>query len=65
MKKKLIIIGNISSSTRVFRAELLESLVQTYSVWLIAQFTLDDLTFFTDMGVNCIDLPIDRREKIL
>lgn len=63
MKKKLIIIGNISSSTRVFRAELLESLVQTYSVWLIAQFTLNDLAFFTDMGVNCIDLPIDRRGK--
>ena len=63
MKKKLIVIGNISSSTRVFRAELLESLVKTYAVWLIAQFTPDDLKFFTDMGVKCIDLPIDRRGK--
>ena len=61
--KKIIVIGNISSSTRVFRAELLESLVKTYSVWLIAQFTPDDLKFFTDMGVKCIDLPIDRRGK--
>ena len=63
MKKKLIIIGNISSSTRVFRAELLESLVKTYAVWLIAQFMPNDLKFFTDMGVQCIDLPIDRRGK--
>lgn len=63
MKKRLIIIGNISSSTRVFRAELLEELVKTYSVWLIAQFTLEDLNFFTSMGVKCIDLPIDRRGK--
>lgn len=63
MNKKLIIIGNISSSTRVFRAELLESLVKTYTVWLIAQFTPNDLKFFTDMGVKCIDLPIDRRGK--
>ena len=63
MKKKLIVIGNISSSTRVFRTELLESLVKTCSVWLIAQFTLADLKFFTDMGVKCIDLPIDRRGK--
>lgn len=63
MKKKLIVIGNISSSTRVFRAELLESLVKTYSVWLIAQFAPDDLKFFTDMGVKCIDLTIDRRGK--
>lgn len=63
MKKKLIIIGNISSSTRVFRAELLESLVKRYTVWLIAQFTPKDLKFFTDMGVKCIDLPIDRRGK--
>lgn len=61
--KKLIVIGNISSSTRVFRAELLESLVKTYSVWLIAQFTPDDLKFFTDMGVKCIDLSIDRRGR--
>lgn len=61
--KKIIVIGNISSSTRVFRAELLESLVKTYSVWLIALFTPDDLKFFTDMGVKCIDLPIDRRGK--
>lgn len=65
MKKKLIIIGNISSSTCVFRAELLEALVKTYAVWLIAQFTPDDLKFFTDMGVKCIDLPIDRRGKNL
>lgn len=65
MKKKLIVIGNISSSTRVFRAELLESLVKTYSMWLIAQFTPEDLKFFTDMGVKCIDLPIDRRGKNL
>ena len=63
MKKKLIIIGNISSSTRVFRAELLESLVKTYLVWLVAQFTPEDMKFFTDMGVKCIDLPIDRRGK--
>ena len=63
MKKKLIIIGNISSSTRVFRAELLESLVKTYDVWLIAQFMPNDLKFFTDIGVRCIDLPIDRRGK--
>ena len=63
LMKKLIVIGNISSSTRVFRAELLESLVKTYSVWLIAQFTPADLKFFTDMGVKCIDLPIDRRGK--
>ena len=63
MKKKLIIIGNISSSTRVFRAELLESLLKTYTVWLIAQFTPDDLKFFTDMGVKCINLSIDRRGK--
>ena len=63
MKKKLIIIGNISSSTRVFRAELFESLVKTYDVRLIAQFTPNDLKFFTDMGVRCIDLPIDRRGK--
>lgn len=63
MKKKLIVIGNIASSTRVFRAELLESLVKTYSVWLIAQFTPEDLKFFTDRGVKCIDLPIDRRGK--
>ena len=61
--KKIIVIGNISSSTRVFRAELLESFVKTYSVWLIAQFTPDDLKFFTGMGVKCIDLPIDRRGK--
>lgn len=61
--KKLIVIGNISSSTRVFRAELLKSLVNKYSVWLIAQFTPEDLKFFMDMGVKCIDLPIDRRGK--
>ena len=63
MKQKLIVIGNISSSTRVFRAELLDSLVKMYAVWLIAQFTPDDLKFFTDKGVKCIDLPIDRRGK--
>ena len=61
--KKIIVIGNISSSTRIFRAELLESLVKTYSVWLIAQFTPEDLKFFTGMGVKCIDLSIDRRGK--
>ena len=63
MKKRLVIIWNISSLTRVFRAELFEELVKTYSVWLIAQFTPADLNFFTSMGVKCIDLPIDRRVK--
>lgn len=61
--KKLIIIGNISSSTRVFRAEMLEKLVKTYAVWLICQFTTEDKNFFSEMGVKCVDIKIDRRGK--
>lgn len=61
--QKLIVIGNVSSSDRVFRAEMLESLAKIYKVFLISQFTTEDKKFFSDIGIKCIHIPIDRRGK--
>ena len=60
---KIMIIGNISESTRLFRLELIKRLVAKHEVMVVAQFTPDDLDLFTSLDCQCIDVPIDRRGK--
>lgn len=60
---KIMIIGNISESTRLFRLELIKRLVAKHEVIVVAQFTPDDLELFTSLRCQCIDVPIDRRGK--
>ena len=41
-RKKILIIGNVSSATRVFRTELLSELVKQHSVYLISEFSKEE-----------------------
>lgn len=61
MAKKIMLIGNVSSAMRLFRSELLTSLVREYQVFLVAEFEQKDEEMFSRIGIRCINIPIDRR----
>lgn len=65
IKKKIAFVVAAPGSAESFLVNHFEKFVKEYEVTLIANFSKDyDTSFFSNMGVRCVDVPIERQISI-